>query len=139
MKPGYRWLDHTADTGVVARGRTLENLFEVSAEALTDLITDRAKVRERLRVEFEIHADGQEQLLVRWLAQILLKFEIEGLVFHRFSVHEIGSDRLEAKAFGEAHDPERHPHHTEVKGVTYHHLSVHPVREGWEATIIFDI
>jgi SHS2 domain-containing protein len=139
MKPGYRCLDHTADAGIVARGRTLENLFEVSAEALTDLITERAKVREHLHVGFEIQADGQEQLLVRWLVQILLKFEIEGLVFHRFSVHEIGPDRLRAEAFGENHDPERHPHHTEVKGVTYHHLSVHPVKEGWEATIIFDI
>jgi SHS2 domain-containing protein len=139
MKPGYRWLDHTADVGVVARGETLEALFEVAAEALTDLITDRAKVRERLDVGLEIRAPEQEQLLVRWLAEILLKFEIEGLVFHRFSVRRLEADRLEATAFGEAYDPERHSHLTEVKGVTYHHLSVRAVEGGWEATVIFDI
>ena len=120
VKSGYRFLDHTADIGIVAYAASLRALFEVAAGALMDLITERATVRERLTRSIEIRAPEREQLLVRWLAEILLKFEIEGLVFHRFAVRKIENDHLKAEAFGEAYDAGRHPFHREIKGVTYH-------------------
>ncbi|MDP3938349.1 MAG: archease [Deltaproteobacteria bacterium] len=144
-KSGYRWLDHTADVGVVVHGDSLEALFEIAAEALSDLITDRETVEEREERRVVLSAPDPEQLLVRWLTEILAWFEIDGLVFRRFSVRMDGALSLEGRAFGEAFTygaadrNARHPFRTAIKAVTYHQLSVRQSGDGWEATIIFDV
>ena len=138
-REGYRWLNHTADVGVIVRGATIESLFEVAAEALTDLITDRAAVRERVPAAFQIAAPDLDQILVRWLTELLARFDVDGAVFHRFVVHSVADGNLDAEAFGETFDPNRHPFRAPVKGVTHHRLSVRRTRDGWEATIIFDL
>ncbi|OGP84830.1 MAG: hypothetical protein A2Y95_07840 [Deltaproteobacteria bacterium RBG_13_65_10] len=138
-RDGYAWLDHTADIGVVVQGRTRASLFEVAAGALTDVITDRETIRERNRVSIRIEAPDLEQLLVRWLTEILARFEIEGLIFRRFAVDSLRDGRLLAQAFGETYDPARHPFRTEVKAITYHQLAIRETPAGWKTTIIFDL
>jgi len=95
-REGYRWLDHTADVGVIVRGATIESLFEVAAEALTDLITDRSAVRERVPTAFQIAAPDLDQVLVRWLTELLARFDVDGAVFHRFVVHSVADGNLDA-------------------------------------------
>lgn len=145
---GYRWLNHTADVGAVVHAETLEGLFETAAEALADLLTDRAAVEEREERRIEIAAPDLEQLLVRWLTELIGWFEIDGLVYHRFSVRILGECRMEGRAFGEDFEPEapgeaggpgRHPVRTGVKAVTYHQLKIRRAGGGWEATVIFDV
>jgi protein archease len=138
-KEGYTWLDHTADIGVVVRARSLEALFEVAAEALTDVITDRALIRERSIAAIQLVAPDLEQLLVRWLTELLGRFDIEGALFHRFSVHRVDENGLDAEAYGEPYDPRRHVFRTSVKAVTYHRLSLERTPDGWQATLIFDL
>ncbi len=144
-KSGYRWLDHTADMGVVVHGESLEVLFEAAAEALTELITDRETVEEREERRVTLSAPDPEQLLVRWHTEILAWFEVDGFVFRRFSVRMDQPVSLEGRAFGEAFTygaddrNARHPFRTAVKAVTYHQLSVRQSGDGWEATIIFDV
>ena len=47
--------------------------------------------------------------------------------------------RLEAVAWGERFDPERHPEKTAIKAATYHHLEIVPRGDGWQATVMLDL
>ncbi len=139
QETGYRWLDHTADVGAILRAETLEALFETAAEALTELITDPCTIDERVDKAITLHAPEHEQLLIRWLTELIALFEIEGIVFHRFSVVSVDKERFVAHAFGEPFDAKRHPFRTAVKAATYHQLALKQTPGGWKATVIFDV
>jgi SHS2 domain-containing protein len=71
---GYSWFDHTADVGVEVTAPSLEILFKTSAAALFDLLAERrSEVAASIQVEREIRVTGadREELLVRWLSELL--------------------------------------------------------------------
>ena len=75
----YEELDHTADLRIALYGETLEALFANGALALFDLLVDGESggggdTPWSLRVE----GDDLEDLLVRWLGELLYRFEVDG-------------------------------------------------------------
>jgi SHS2 domain-containing protein len=60
------------------------------------------------------------------------------MLFSRFQVTLEGT-RLEADAWGEAIDPQRHHPAVEVKGATYTTLRVARDGEGWLAQTVIDV
>ena len=141
MARGYEFFEHTADVGAVVRGATLARLFENAARALFDLIGDRRTVRPRRRVRLAVEGAGLEDLLVRWLSELLYRHEVEGLIFSAFEVERVDRARLRARgaAWGEPIDRRRHRLRREVKAVTYHQLKIVRGRSAWRARIVFDI
>ncbi len=120
-------------------GGTLEDLFVNAADGLFELIAEVEKIGEKEAVDFTLKAEGKEELLVRWLSELLFRFEVDSLLFKRFRVFQVKEKSLSAKAYGEKFDPARHELKTEVKGVTYHQLKVEATRDGWLAEVIFDV
>jgi len=74
-----------------------------------------------------------------WLRELLKKFNTEHLAFREFDIKISDSQALETTCKGEKINPSTHPLKTEIKAVTYHALTVKKKKEGWEATVIFDI
>ena len=62
----YETFDHTADIGIRAFGRNLEELFANAAYALFDQLTDLKKVRKEVSHEISIQGCDREDLLIRW-------------------------------------------------------------------------
>ncbi len=120
-------------------GETIETLFVNAGVALFELITEIEKVGEKQSVDFNIEAEDRKELLVRWLSELHLKFEVDRLLLKRFEISEMSEGSLEAKGYGEKFDPVRHELKTEIKGVTYHQLKVETREEGWVAEVIFDV
>jgi SHS2 domain-containing protein len=120
----YRVFDHTADIGLEVEARTLPELFQTAARALFDQITDIDKVRDLEERHVTAEAAGTEELLVRWLSELLFLHDAEGVIFSRFEVDALSPERVSARVGGEPFDPGRHPVKTEVKAVTYHQVSV---------------
>jgi SHS2 domain-containing protein len=138
VQGSYRFIDHTADVGILINAPTVEFLFEMAALALTELITSVDTLTPRIERRFKLREDEIETLLVSWLQELLYLLDTEGLVFGRYKVNLQGS-RLEATAWGESFDPEVHPMKTEIKAVTYHQLEVVERDEGWHARVIVDL
>lgn len=135
----YEHFEHTADLGLRVRAGDLNSLFAEGAEALTAAIVDNVTTIEpRQQVEFQIPGDDRAYLLCDWLKALLLKFEIEHLLFRRFRV-TVGGAGLTAAAWGEPYDADRHPLSHEVKAITYHGLILEPNDGGWKAEVIVDI
>ena len=138
----YRFIEHTADTGLEVEAGTLEDLFVEALRGMTDCITEVEQVAPKTHHRLGVRAGDLGRLLVEWLSEAVYLFEVEDLFFSRAEV-EIEESKegfeLEATAAGEPYDPDRHPVKIAIKAVTYHQLAVEQTASGWRARVIFDI
>lgn len=134
--------DHTADVGFRIRGASLADLFATAAEAMFDyIVANRAEVGNGLADSLSLQADSTTDLLAAWLDELLFRSETRHILYSRFAI-AIGDDgrSLEATAFGEPIDRDRHILDHEVKAVTRHGFFVSPRSDGgWVAEMILDI
>jgi protein archease len=141
VTPGYEFFEHTADVGAVVRGVTLPRLFENAAKAMFDLICDRGAVRPRRAARIEVRGSSLEDLLVRWLSELLFRMETENVLFGSFAIARVDGALLRARgtARGETIDRTRHVIRREVKAVTYHQIRLVRGRSAWRVRIVFDV
>lgn len=139
---GYRVLQHTADLALALSAPRPDGLYAAGCAALTDCITTRAVVEEKVSKTFKLVAADSELLLVDWLQELLVAFEVEKLLFYRAVVKLEPRDNamgLRAEAFGERFDPARHGIKVQVKAITYHDLKIWEEDDGWRARVVLDI
>lgn len=135
----FEILEHPADIGFRAVGRTLPELFENAAAALLTIRADPEEVEPRQ--EFPIRADGAdyESLLVSFLSEVLYLVDGKQLAFHRVRVDALSEAAIAATGLGEPNDPARHHVKLIVKAVTWHQLKIEQTADGWSATVYLDI
>jgi SHS2 domain-containing protein len=133
----YELIDHTADVGVKAYGRTVAEAFEHAAEGMFDIITDESTITPVGEYRIELDAPDREQLLVDWLSELLLLNGTQDLVFGKFEV-TISGNHLSAHVYGEKYDTKKHRMGVEIKAVTYHMLAVHENHPTF-VQVLFDI
>ncbi len=139
----FRFLEHTADVLIEAYGSTLEEAFENAAIAVFEVITDTNKVEPKEEHVVSTEGTDLENLLYRWIEELLILHDSEGLVISRAKVHsieEVGEGyRLEATVWGEPFDETRHEHRTIVKAMTYAQLSIRKEGDRWVVRFVVDI
>lgn len=138
MAGSYEFIDHTGDIGIRVRGATPAELFAVAARGLYDILVDAPDVRAQREEEIVVEGETDADLLRAWLAELLYRFSVDGLIFCEFKI-ELAEGRLRAKARGEKMNPARHGMRTELKAVTYHALSVRREGDAWVGEVIFDV
>ncbi len=137
--PPFEILEHTADVGIVAHGGSLAELFANAATGMFAVMADLEGVRETEERRIEVEGRDRERLMVRWLTELLYFLDAEEMLFSRFAVDEASDTRLQARAFGERIDPERHGLHFGVKAVTHHMLEISSEDGGYRAQVLLDI
>jgi SHS2 domain-containing protein len=135
----YELIDHTADIGVKAYGKTLSEAFENVAKAMFAIITDNSEIESIGQYIIELEAPDFEQLVVDWLSDLLFLNSAKNLVFGFFKV-EINEKekKLSAKVFGEKFNISKHKIGAEIKAVTYHMLEVKNKKPIY-VQVLFDI
>jgi SHS2 domain-containing protein len=133
----YELIEHTADVGVKAYGKTVAEAFEHVAEAMFDIITDESTIDSIGEYDILLEAPDHEQLLVDWLSKLLFLNDAEDLVFGKFEVIITGT-RLSARVFGEKYNNKKHKMGVEIKAVTYHILKVNE-KDPIFVQVLFDI
>jgi SHS2 domain-containing protein len=135
----YETFDHTADLGLRVRAPDLNTLFAEAAQALFAVIVDDlGTVNVVQEVKVELAGNDREYLLFDWLKELLYCFDVQHLLFSRFTVN-VTNDGLTGAAWGEPLDRARHALAHEVKAITYHALKVEQTADGWLAEVIVDI
>lgn len=134
----YETFDHEADIGIRGCGDTMEEAFANAAIALYSVIVKIDAVDPRESRSLSVHAPDPELLLVEWLNALLAVSDIERMVFSRFDV-KIDGTALIGTAWGERLDKDRHEAHVEVKGATYHMLSVKQEHGVYVAQCVVDV
>jgi len=136
---GFEILDHTADIGLRAWGRTPEEMFAHAVRALFHLMYDPAAVAPRLTRTIEVRAEGYEYLLVDLLNEILYLFDAEKLAFADLAVEALSPEQVRVRLWGEPFDPARHEGRIYVKAATLHQLKVEHRDGMWIADVYLDI
>jgi len=137
--PVYRELEHTADLRLEIWGFTWNGLLQHSAIALSDVITERRRIRPTAYCDFECRAERPDELVVALLRELLIRFETKDWLSHHIEILRADNNALQVRSWGEPYQPKRHPIKTELKAVTYHGLELIRRWWGWRARIVFDI
>ena len=142
-KEGHRLLEHTTDAYIEAWGPTLERAFAHAAEGFYETMLNLERIDPI--VEEQVKADGhdEKELLYNWLEMLLLEFDIKDMVYASYDI-SIASDRptlfkLRARVRGEKYDRSKHGAKTEVKGVTYHLMTIEERAKETRVRFILDL
>jgi SHS2 domain-containing protein len=135
----FELLDHPADIGFRARGKTLEELFANCAHALIWIILDPARIEPVLQISISATGGDYESLLVNWLNEVLYYTDSKRIAIGEFRFLALDETRIECTASGELRDFEKHPAKIVVKAVTYHQLRIFWGEDEWIAEIYVDV
>ena len=138
----YEVIDHTADIGIKARGKSLEEVFKAVAKGMFDLIAKDDNIEPREAKSIEIEIDDLIILFKRWLEELLFIFDTEKLVFSKFQIQIDKKNnfyKLKAVVYGEKYNPEKHGSGVEIKAVTYHMMDIWEEDNYVYARVLFDI
>ncbi len=149
----YRALEDVsvADAAFEIIGKDLNEVLRDAALATFSEMVDIYAVGGTEIREIKIEADNPEDLLFKWLEQLIYLKDAEYLWFGKFDVHigqKGGKYLLEGTAYGEKITQDPKKMRTDVKAITRHKLKVEEfvfddvekkIRNGWRATFVLDI
>src|SRR5262249_15222185 len=137
--PFAREIEHTADLGLEIEAPTLPLLFERAGLGMLALAVDLGAVAPRERMPLAVEAPALDELLHDWLQLLLVRLAAEGFAACELTVDAVDERVVRGAAVGQRIDLAGPLLQTELKGVTYHELSVRQRAGGWTARVIFDV
>ena len=135
----YEFFDHAADIGIRVEAPSCGSLFATAGRAVMEWIGRPPQSDELRRRDLQLRGEDLEELMVRWLQELIYEFQ------HRHSYNEraenlnIAAGSLTATLVGRVWDESCYGNYREVKAVTYHHLKVACEEGRWRASIILDV
>jgi len=135
----FRILEHPADLGIEAEGKTLRDAFINAAHGLMAIILDPSTVDVHETREVKLQSSDRERLLVQWLSEILYLYDGQGFVAKEFDIVRLTDASLEAVVHGERLDLQKHRTRLDVKAVTYHQLEIRDDEHGARVRVFLDI
>lgn len=139
IQPGFIILEHPADLGIKACGTSLAQAFENVAYGLISLILDSNSIQLVKSRKISLAAGNYQQLLVRWLSEILFLYDGERFAPAELEIRELSPYRLLAQVRGTDFDSAIHETRLDVKAITYHQLLVNQIHGRFCVQIFLDI
>ena len=134
----YRLLEHTADMGLEAWGKTRTELFIQAALALREILVDKAIPTSENTVDIHVDGGDDAECLVNWLAELVFLFECRHFLPADF-ILKFKGDQLFARMTGQTFDPAHLPAEREVKAVTHHQVVAEETPQGWHGRVYLDL
>ncbi len=136
---GWEFFEHTADVGIRAWGPDFAAVLTETARGLMHLLTGGSfTATEQASFTVKVTTHDTQELVVGWLQELLLKFELEHLVADVCVFDELTSQRLRATVHAQRCDPSTERLGREVKAITYHGLKVE-MTNGCRIEVIVDV
>jgi len=124
VSEGYGTFDHTGDLGLEVWAATPERLFELAAEALIAQMVTTTRTEPGGLARLDLEGDDADDLMVHWLNTVLLRFELDRVIWTRVRVDRFAEWALSASLEGPSLDPARDVRLREVKAVSHHSLQL---------------
>lgn len=131
---GFQEIEHAADWALQVWAPDLAALLEQAARGMMTLAGIRLENEPVFEREIAITFLDYEQLLVKFLSELLHLLEQENLAFTEYQI-SLEPNRLKAHLRG---FPVRSIDKA-IKAVTYHNLQVRQTERGVEASLVFDV
>lgn len=128
-----------ADLLVEGRGKTMGEAFANVALAMYNAITPLEGINERETFTVEVDGSDYESLLFSFLAELLYRVDVDGLIAKRIKIEIISTDfKLSARCVGERFSATTHEAGASVKAVTYHMMRIEEENGVWTVRTVFD-
>jgi len=138
----FEILEHTADIGMAAYGKTKREIFINTAKGMFEIIAGETKdLKENFYDRIKLEAGNLEGLLFAWLNELLYISETKLVILNKFEIKDLSNNKIEAEVRGMKINRPGCKIEKEIKAVTYHRLEIKKdeVSGLWRAQIIFDI
>jgi SHS2 domain-containing protein len=136
----FEHFEHRADIGVKGIGKTLAEAFEETGKAMFEVMTNIKKIKPKQKIEFEVTAENEAELLVEFLNRALGEADAEQIFLSKFKV-TISTDgmlMLSAVAWGSPITSKTEVR-TEVKAATLSQVKVEKKGKNFVAQCIVDV
>jgi len=132
----YKLLEHTTDAVIEIIASSLKEAFTVAGQSVVDITLDSKKVEEREQKLLRVTGKDLRYLLFNWLEEVNYQLITEGFAIHRLSldVSKNSEYKLNATAYGEPLDLQKHRFRVEIKAPTFHEMEI---SEGKEVVMRF--
>lgn len=120
----YEYFEATADIGLRAYGKNLNEAFENASIAMFNIITDTSDVEPKSEITFDITSEDKVSLLYDYLEELLFHHEVDFMLFSEFHVDIDENLHLKATVKGEEINWDKHERKTEIKAITFHKMEV---------------
>ena len=137
----YKYLEHEADVGILAIGKSLEEAFQEGAKAMFNVMVDIEGVKAKDAIEIKCKAKDIPALFIEWLNELINKRDVEEMFFSEFkvSIKKNKDYELSGKAIGENINLSIHRVKTEVKAATYSGLKFEEKNKKYYLQCVLDI
>ncbi|MGC9149249.1 MAG: archease [Sulfolobales archaeon] len=148
LKKYFREYEHTADVMFSVENESLLKLYELAALGMFSYMTELDNVESRECINVYAEGFDLENLMYRWLENLLILHDERLFVASRARVNKIvfekdpeGLDKiiLEGVVCGEIFDRNKHPPGIVVKAVTYAQMQIKREDFIWKTFIVLDI
>ncbi|HAJ32279.1 MAG TPA: protein archease [Candidatus Atribacteria bacterium] len=139
----FEILEHTADIGIAAYGKSKREVFINAAKGMFNIIAGNNSnlINNNFSCKVTLKAKGLEDLLVAWLNELLYIGETRLVILNKFQIKELSNFQIKAEVEGMKINPPSVKIEKEIKATTYHRLEIKKDEESglWGARVIFDI
>jgi len=133
--PGFKFLEHTADIKIRAQGKTINEVFENCALAISNFLSRGKPVKTKIKKKIKVEGTDNESLLYAFLDELIFLLDAENFVVAKASV-KIKGGKLEAALTG---DKARNYDLDHIKAATYAEMYVKKTKSGFEAQFVMDV
>ena len=132
----YKLLDHATDAFIEITATNLKEAFTLAGQSVVDTTLESEKVEEKEQRTLEVTGKDLRYLLFNWLEEINYQLITEGFAIHRFlvDISKNSEYKLNATAYGEPIDLQKHRFKVEIKAPTFHEMEI---KEGKEVVMRF--
>jgi len=139
----YKYLEHEADVGIEAEGKTVEDMFEEGAKALFGVMADIKQIKPLKKTTIKCKAPQIDLLFIEWLNMLLAEKDIKEIIFSNFKIKKIKKQKedyvLEAIASGEKINLKKQNLKIEVKAATYSGLKYSKIKNKHKIICVLDV
>jgi SHS2 domain-containing protein len=139
----FQTFEHKADMGVRGFGKTMPGAFSECAKAMFSVMADLKTIKPKKSISFKVSATDAEQLLIKFLNELLYLKDTREMLFSEFKVSKIYHSKevwfLEGIAKGDKTNSKLHSFKTEVKAATYSGLKIFKQKGKFIVQCIVDV
>lgn len=138
---GFKYLEGIAlaEAAFEAKGNNLKELFESCADAFIDTSANPETIKSSFKKEIFIQANNVEDLLFKFLEELVFIKDSEAVVFNKTEILEISENKLKVLLIGEEINQESQELRADIKAITLHKFNVKKTDDGWIAIVVMDI
>lgn len=138
MEKKFEFLEHTADIKFRAFGKTIGEVFENSALAISNIMY-KGKVKEEKKLKVKVKGKDLESLLYNFLEEFLFLFDSENFLLSGIESIKINEKNLTTEAEVSGDDAKNYKINIGIKAITYNEMFITKDKNKYTAQVVVDV